>query len=189
MRLELWAAPFLVVVSTSVATAQSISGLVSGMQVHVRGDRATNEGARHFTTSGIVASADSTRIVLRSDRTDARLDTIALVGVRRLDVFDGRRPRRDRVLIGGATAGLVATGAWFLARQTLQPESYDETIFDRATDRSVTIHVTGPAPVLVKRLRNSIPVAAVVGGLLGSVIGAEKRERIPIPQSVFSEAR
>lgn len=187
MRVALLSVVLLIALQNDRAAAQSVESLPVGVQVRVSGDRATNEGIRYFALRGALLSSDSSRIEIRHDRSGlALVDTIALAGVRRLQMLAGIRPRGRRMAIGSATAGLLALTGWLLARQALERESYDVIIVG---PQPVTTRVTGDRPALVGQLRVAIPIAVIAGGLIGSAIGREKWVRVSVPRSEYPEAR
>jgi hypothetical protein len=166
------------------ASSQTLDGLTAGARVRASGEGATNDGIRRFAVRGTVVSADSAHVVVRRDGTPAAVDTIVLFGVRRFELFQGHRSRASMVATGVTTGAVVGVGAWLFARATIRPTG--EVNVDNS-GRAVT--TSSPVPTIVHSLRNAIPGFMVLGGLVALGIGDEQWARIPVPQSVYPQAR
>src|SRR5262245_12714366 len=152
---------------------QSLASIPAGATLRVYGDRATNEGIRRFSVRGTLIALDSTHVVLQLEPPLTTRDSIPLFGVRRLEVFQGRRSRTSMVLTGLGLGALTGTGLWWFVHQTARPERGSGP----------------PIPPIIDNMRNSIPVFIAVGGLVGLTIGPEHWIRISVPQSVFPDSR
>ena len=173
-------------VSSGQARAQSMADVVAGVHVRANGDRATNDGIRRFSVAGTVVSADSGRIILRTN--DQLTDTVSLLGIRRLDLFQGVRSRGEMVTTGAVTGGVIGVGVWLLARQTVRPTTSSTTDIDNS-GKVVVKETSSPVPTIVHALRNSIPLFVATGAGVGLLIGPEHWVRIAVPESVFPQAR
>jgi len=158
--------------------AQQLSDVHLGARVRVSGDRATNDGLQRFSTTGVVVAADSARLILQPQ---ARIseDTVSLIGVRRLDLYKGRRSRLSMSLTGATLGGIAGVITWFIARQTLRPSHSGAGQISTEEDASA----------VVRRYRNAIPLFVGTGALIGAVVGPEQWVRVPVPQSAFPQAR
>ncbi len=168
--------------SPTVAVAQRLADLPAGARVRTFGDRATNDGIQHFRLTGLLVAIDSVHLTMMGDAGNPTLvDTIAVIGIHRLEVFRGLRSRRDMVLTGAAMGGATGVIAWLVGRQLIG-SAKSATGFDSNGDPKNTRTV-------VESLRISIPLTFVAGGFLGAVIGREHWERVPVPSSEFPGAR
>jgi hypothetical protein len=162
--------------------AQSVSDLQAGVRLRVSVERATNDGIERLWMTGTLVSADSSHSVIRRDAQMTPTDTLALFGVHRLDVFRGVRPRGPMIRTGaelGAAAGIIT---WIVARQL-----YGSASTNPGTDSNGAPITSSRTVTAIARL--SIPVVTLAGGVIGALIGPEHWERVPVPSSMFPEAR
>jgi hypothetical protein len=165
-------------VSRRYCAAQQLSDVHLGDRVRVSGDRVTNNGVERFSTTGVVVAADAEHMILHP-QTKIAEDTVSLLGVRRLDLYKGRRSRLSMTLTGASLGAIAGITTWFIARQTLRPSNNDVGTITNEADASAT----------VRRYRNAIPVLIGAGALIGAVVGPEQWVRVPVPQSTFPQAR
>lgn len=176
------AAALAIALASRPSGAQKLSELSAGARVRVSADRATNTGIEHYRKVGALVGADTGHLFIRTDADVSSLpDTIALFGVRKLEIFRGMRSRREMIFTGAALGGVVGVATWLIGRRVV---GGDDTVteFDsnlNATDRRSN----------TERVRLAIPFMILGGGLIGALIGPEHWERIPVPSSVFPEAR
>jgi hypothetical protein len=166
----------------AVAVAQRLTDLPAGARVRTSGDRATNDGIQHFRLAGLLVAVDTVHLAMRrDDDASSAVDTIALLGVHRLEVFRGLRSRRDMIVTGAMIGGAAGVIAWLVGRQTIGSAKTSTGLDDNGDLQS---HRT-----LVETIRISIPLTFVAGGLLGALLGREHWERVPVPWSEFPGAR
>lgn len=165
----------LLVGAIAPAGAQSPAALTVGARVRVQGDRATNDGVRRFQSNGVVVALDSAHLVLQPSPSLSAPDTIAFVGVRRLDVFAGTRSRSRSIWTGAVVGTVASTALWLVGKQTMRVEE--------PLDPNPR-----PLPPVVQKFRNAIPIAAVGGALIGAVIGVDHWVHVQVPGSVFPQA-
>ena len=155
--------------------AQKVTGLSAGATVRLTGDRATNDGVKRFSMRGTMLSVDSAHIVIQPEH--APLDTIALLGLRRLERFDGLRSRRSMIVTGAVSGAVIGVAGWLAGRQfqgsALVPD--DNGVMREVYARRLT--------------RYGMVVLPVSGAFLGAVIGRERWTRIGVPMSEFAGAR
>lgn len=163
---------------SSPCAAQKLTGLAAGATVRVIADRATNNGIRRLTTRGAVMGGDSTRLVLQSAGSPAS-DTIALVGVRRLERLEGLRSRSSMVKNGVLAGAGVGTALWFAVRQLAGSDRGDYDANGVYHKESMPRRIT----------RYGLIGLPVTGLILGATIGREHWVRVPVPMSEFTTAR
>ena len=171
----------------SPCAAQHLADIQPGARVRASGDRATNDGVRRFSMIGIVTAIDSEQIILRPKLGLAAEDTVHLLGVRRLDLYQGMRSRRSMIATGAALGAVIGVAAWYIARQTVRPETINKLVDGPGGVQSRS--VPGPDAPIIHQLRNGIPLEIGVGALIGALIGPEKWLPISVPQSVFSQPK
>ncbi len=160
---------------------------MAGARVRVIEDRPTADGIRQRALVGTVSSADSARIILLGGATST-LDTVSLLGIRRLDLFQGTRSRGNMVATGATVGAIGGFVVWIIARSALRPTHYSTTVqVPGGGTRVVQLETTEGRDA--RRMRNAIPLVAGIGAVVGSLIGVEHWVRIPDPQSVFPQAR
>src|SRR5438094_688149 len=121
--------------------------------------------------------SDSTRLVVRNERSRG-VDTISLLGVRRLDVFAGLRSR-SMVMTGAGTGAAIGTLAALFAQVMVRS--------DRVKWLDTTLVVKTPTPSIVKVARWSAPALTLAGAIAGAVVGREHWIRVPVKISVFPQ--
>ena len=168
------------------SSAQQLTDIHPGVRVRAIGDRVTNAGVHSFSMQGTVVAVDSQQIILHP-QTKLAEDTVSLLGVRRLDLYQGQRSRRSMVLTGASLGAVIGLTAWFIAHQTVRPERQG-ILVDTPTGVQAR-EVSGPEPPIIHQIRNTIPLLIGAGGLIGAAIGPERWVRIPVPQSTFPQAR